>query len=157
MLWRLKRSDFESQKGEGNRKAMRQLVESGEIPGILAYSGDRPVGWCAVAPRERYPALDRSRILKPVDDEPVWSVACFFVDKSHRQQGLSVELLRAAKRYVKAKGGKILEGYPVEPKKEEIPAVFAWTGVPSAFARAGFTEVARRSETHPIMRVELAR
>lgn len=155
MLWRLKRADFERQKGGGNRKAMRKLVRAGEIPGILAFDGTKPIGWCAIAPRETYLALASSRVLKPIDDKPVWSVACLFIDKSYRKQGVSVELLRAACKYVKTQGGKIVEGYPVEPKKGEIPALFAWTGIANAFEKARFVEGARRSKTRPIMRRKL--
>ena len=38
MFWRLTRKEFDSQKGEGNRKAMKAIVESGKIPGILAFA-----------------------------------------------------------------------------------------------------------------------
>ena len=152
MLWRMKRSEFEKQKGETNREAMKNLVHTGQIPGILAYVGKVPAGWCAVQPRENFTALARSRILKPVDDRPVWSITCFFIDKNYRNAGLSVFLIQAAVQHVKKQGGHIVEGYPVEPKKEKMPAVFAWTGFSSAFIRAGFKEVARRSDTRPIMR-----
>ncbi len=47
---------------------------------------------------------------------------------------------------------KIVEGYPIAPKKDKVPDVFAYTGFLSAFQSAGFVEVARRSETRPIMR-----
>jgi len=155
MLWRLKRSDFDRQKGEGNRKAMKAIVDAGEVPGILAYIGEKPVGWCAVAPRESYPALERSRILRKVDDSPVWSVSCFFIDKKHRNKGLSVQLLQASVEYVKGCSGKVVEGYPIEPKKDKMPPAFVWTGLSGAFIKAGFTEVARRSETRPIMRFHI--
>jgi len=153
MWWRLKRSQFELEKGEGNRKAMKAIVKSKEVPGILAYERGRPVGWCSVAPREIFPVLDRSRILKRVDERPVWSVVCFFVEKNCRNRGLSLELLRAAIRYVKKEGGKVLEGYPIEPKKDKVPDSFIWHGTASTFRKAGFVEVARRSETRPIMRL----
>jgi uncharacterized protein YndB with AHSA1/START domain len=76
MWWRQTRSEYDRQKGEGNRQAMRAIVASGEIPGLLAYSGGRPVAWCSVAPRTAYPSLDRSRVLQRVDDQPVWSIVC---------------------------------------------------------------------------------
>ncbi len=156
MLWRLSRQQFESQKGEGNRLAMKAIVESGEVPGILAFHGKKPVGWCAVAPRTTYGALTRSRILKPVDERPCWSISCLFIDKAYRKKGVSTRLLEAAIQYVKSKGGVLLEGYPVEPKSEkDIPPAFAWTGIPKSFLRAGFKEVARRSPTRPIMRKAL--
>jgi len=155
MWWRIKRSDFEQLKGNGNRLALQQIVASGEVPGLLAYNsatGGPPIGWCSVAPRQAFPALERSRILKRVDDQPVWSVVCFFIAKTYRRQGLTVSLLRAAVEYARQQGARIVEGYPEDPKKAEIPAPFAFTGLASAFLQAGFVEILRRSETRPIMR-----
>jgi GNAT superfamily N-acetyltransferase len=152
MWWRSSRSQFIQQKGEGNKRALKTIVDSGNIPGILAYSEDQPIGWCAVAPREAYPMLERSRLLKRIDDKPVWSVVCFFTAKKLRHKGLTVKLLKTAVDYARKRGGKIVEGYPVEPKKGQTPDPFAYTGVASAFSKAGFVEVLRRSETRRIMR-----
>lgn len=152
MWWRLTGSEFERQKGEGNQQAMEDIVESGDVPGILAYAGGEPVGWCSVAPRDRFGRLNRSPILKPVDETPVWSVVCFFIHKDYRGQGLSGALLQAAIEYARQQGGTVVEGYPVVPKKEEVPTIFAFTGFVSTFEQAGFVEVERRSETRPIMR-----
>lgn len=157
MVWRLKRSDFEKQKGDGNRDALRKLVDAGPPPGILAYVNDEPIGWCAVAPRADYPALARSRVLKPLDDAQVWSVTCLFIRKDHRRAGISVALLRSAIDFVRDQGGTIVEGYPIEPRKDEVPAVFAWTGLASAFLRAGFREAGRHAAGRPIMRRVIGR
>lgn len=155
MTWRLSRSSFNKGKGAGNKKAIYRLVKSGDSPGLLGYLDDEPVAWCAVAPRTEYPALERSRVLKPVDDTPVWSVSCLFIRKDCRKMGLSVAMLKAAIDFVRERGGQVVEGYPILPKKDEVPAVFAWTGLASAFEKAGFKEVARYSETRPIMRYRL--
>ncbi len=152
MWWRLKRSEFEQRKGAKNQRAMKKIVESGEVPGILAYADGHPVGWCAAGPRESYPVLQRSRTLKPIDDQPVWSITCFFIARPYRRRGVSGELLKAAVAHARKQGAHIIEGYPVEPKKGQIPDAFAWIGLPSAFHRAGFVEVLRRSPTRPIMR-----
>jgi GNAT superfamily N-acetyltransferase len=154
MAWRLKRADFQQQKGEGNKQAMKALVEEGVSPGLLGYREGQAVAWCAVAPRPEYVALERSRILKPVDEQPVWSISCLFVAKSCRRQGVRVVMLRAAVDYVRQQGGRIVEGYPTEPAAD-LPAPFVWTGLVSAFLQAGFEEVARRSKTRPIMRYVL--
>jgi len=155
MLWRLSRRQFESQKGEKNRLAMRKLVKSGTVTGLLAYAGKETVGWCALAPRDQYPALERSRIMRPVDEQPCWSVACLFVHKKFRRKSVATQLLSAAVRYARSQGALILEGYPVEPKDKNLPPAFAWTGIPNAFISAGFHECARRSPTRPIMRIFL--
>jgi GNAT superfamily N-acetyltransferase len=152
MTPRLSSAQYERQKGAGNRRAMQRLVSSGTVPGVLGYLGKTAVAWCAIEPRASFPRLGRSRVLKPVDDLPVWSIACFFVHKDWRGRGLSVALIDGAVRHARRCGAKIVEAYPVEPEKHPMPAVFAYTGLASAFRRAGFAEVARRSPTRPIMR-----
>jgi len=154
MFWKLPRKEFEAGQAEANRLAQQAIVASGQKPGLLAYVDGIPAGWIAVEQRSAYSALARSRILAPLDDTPVWSVTCFFVDKKFRHQGLTVALLRAAVEYVKSQGGKVLEGYPVDTKDEKkAPPAFIYHGTASAFHQAGFSEVARRSATRPIMRI----
>ena len=157
MWFRLKRSEFEKQKGDGNKKAMKSLVTSGNTPGILAFDGELAVGWCSVAPREDFSALARSRIMKPLDDQPVWSVVCFFVHKDYRNKGVTFAMLQAAIDYVAKQGGKIVEGYRLIPKKDRTPDVFAYHGLASAFRKADFVECERRSETRLIMRYYIDR
>lgn len=154
MTPRLSRAEYELGKGEGNRRAMYALVESGAPTGVLGYLGRSrpPIAWCAVAPRADFPMLARSRILKPLDDQPVWSITCLFVEREARRRGLSSRMIDAAARHAFALGAPIVEGYPVEPRQDPMPPVFAYTGIASAYLAAGFAEVARRSETRPIMR-----
>ena len=155
MYWRMRRKDYDNLRGTGTKKKMKGLIKKGIVPGILAYDDKQPVGWCSVAPREDFPVLENSRVLKRIDDKPVWSVVCFYINKNYRKKGLSVELLNAAKNFAKLKKGKIIEGYPVEPKSGKTADAFAWTGLSSAFKKAGFKEITRRSETRPIMRFVL--
>jgi GNAT superfamily N-acetyltransferase len=152
MFWKLPRKEYDLGRGDRNRLAQKALVASGITPGLLAYVDKIPVGWIAVEPRSEYPGLGRSRVLALLDETPVWSVPCFFVDKKFRGTGLTVSLLKAAVEYVRLQGGGVVEGYPVEPKQEKAPPAFVYTGLVSAFLQAGFTEAGRRSETRPIMR-----
>ncbi|HLA07372.1 MAG TPA: GNAT family N-acetyltransferase [Anaerolineales bacterium] len=151
MHWKLRGKAYDEAKGYETRQMHKSIVDSGTVTGLLAYLHGDVVGWVAVEPRLAYERLANSRILKPVDDEPVWSVTCFFVAKKFRRQGINVELLKAAVEYVRSKGGRIVEGYPVDGKSE-IPAPFAFTGTASAFEKAGFKEVARNAPTRPIYR-----
>jgi GNAT superfamily N-acetyltransferase len=157
MTWRLSRADFVKGKGAENKRAFHDLVASDAKPGVLAYAGEEPVGWCAVAPRQEYVALERSRVLAPVDDQPVWSISCLFVARPFRRGGMSVRLLKEAVKLARDRGAKIVEGYPIEPYTSAMPAAFAWTGLVSAFQKAGFQEVLRRSSGRPIMRMKCKR
>lgn len=156
MWWRLTRGEFNEGKGDGNKRALKRIVDSGALPGMLAYADGEPAGWCAIAPRKDYSRLERSRILQPVDAEPVWSVTCFFIAKGRRKRGLSVALLDAAVTFAGDRGASIVEGYPIDSERP-TPDVFANTGLVSAFRRANFAEAARRSPTRPIMRISTKR
>lgn len=151
MYWKLRGKEYDEFKGYETRQMHKSIIDSGTVTGLLAYLHGDVVGWVAVEPRSAYPKLAHSRSLKPVDDEPVWSVTCFFVAKRFRKQGIAVELLNAAVDHVRKQGGKIVEGYPVDAKKE-MPAPFVYTGTASTFQQAGFQEVARRTPTRPIVR-----
>lgn len=152
MWWRITRAQYEESKGDANRASFKTLVDGGRVPGLIGYDGTDPVAWCAVEPRESYPVLDRSRVLRPVDDRPVWSVVCFFIRKTHRAAGVGTKMLRAAVAFAAEHGAQVVEGYPVAPVKDRMPEVFAHTGVEAMFRAAGFSEVERRSPTRPIMR-----
>jgi GNAT superfamily N-acetyltransferase len=152
--WKTTRAEFERGKGEGNREAMRRQVRDGQVPGLLAYDAEGPVGWCAVEPRSAYTRLARSRTLAPIDDQPVWSVTCFFVARRARHTGLTQALLAAAAAHARRSGASVLEGYPVDPRGATADA-WLYTGLASTFAREGFVEVARRSPTRPVVRKPL--
>lgn len=154
MWWRLPHAQWLAQKGEANRKAMQRLVKAGSVPGLLAYADGQPVGWCAIAPRDDYPRFNTSRALKAVDDQPVWSVTCFFVARAYRRRGITTQLLETAATFARDHGARILEGYPIDPRRDQ-PDAFVYTGLASAFRKAGFKEVARRSPARPIFRREL--
>jgi GNAT superfamily N-acetyltransferase len=153
MWWRLTRENFHRRYGRGNKAAFKKIVDSGRVPGIIAYQGRKPVGWVAVAPREEFPSLDRSPVLKRVDDRPVWSINCFFVSKPYRGQGVNGMLARAAVDHVRKNGGRIVEAYPVRRVKN--PDTVKWllySGLADTFRRLGFKTVSRKSKVRLMMR-----
>jgi GNAT superfamily N-acetyltransferase len=155
-MWNRQTSrEFEEHKGEDNRRALEALVAAGEIPGLLAYGSGTPVGWVSVGPREVFSRLQRSRVTRPVDHTPVWAVTCFVIDRAHRNRGVATALLAAAVAHAAAAGAVAVEGYPVEPRGDEMPPIYAWMGLASMFTAAGFVEIARRSPTRPLMRKTL--
>jgi len=142
--------------GQRNKRALESLVDGGYVPGLIGYEGGRPVGWISLSPREDYAKLRRSPIMKPVDDKPVWSIVCFFVDKGAPGRGVSEALLRGAIDYARSRGATLLEAYPVDKKERSHPD-FMFFGAKSMYDRAGFKEVARRKETRPVMRRAIRR
>ena len=138
-------------RGKANKRAMKALVDGGTVPGLIAYRDRRPVGWISLGPREDYARLERSRVMKRVDEKPVWSIVCFFVDSKERGQGITRALLRDAIDYARSNGATLLEAYPIDKKARSHPD-FMWFGAKSLYDHAGFHEVARRKETRPVVR-----
>jgi GNAT superfamily N-acetyltransferase len=157
MYWRIARTEFKEGQGARNRRALRRIVESGDVPGVLAYRDGEAVGWCSIAPRAEFASLNRSRTLKPLDDRPVWSIVCFFVHPKHRGEGLVGELIEGAVEWARSRGATTIEGYPTVPRSRTLPPVSSYMGLPVHFERAGFTESARPSPAKAIVRREVAR
>ena len=151
MYWRIPRKECQRNYGEGNKRFLKQIVDSGKVPGILAYYRGKPVGWCSVAPREDFPVVLRSPTLKPMDDQPVWSIVCFFVSKPYRKSGLTHLLIRAAIQYAKEHGARIIEAYPIDVHAKYIEYE-RYSGLTATSAKEGFKEVLGRSERRPSMR-----
>lgn len=155
MWWRLTRKEFDALGGSGRREAMRQIILSGRVPGILAYAGGVPAGWCSIAPREEFSSLERSRVLARVDDQPVWSLVCFYIRNAFRRKGLMNFLVQSALEHARRNGARIVEAYPT-CREGRLPPVTTYQGLLAAFSRQGFIEVARRSDAHAVMRYDLA-
>jgi GNAT superfamily N-acetyltransferase len=142
--------------GRENRQQMRALVEAGTAPGLIGYDDGVPVAWVSLGPREDYAKLRRSPIMKPVDDRPVWSIVCFFVDRDARGRGLAARMLREAVEYARSRGARLLEAYPVDaPERRDPDSMFF--GAKTMYDDAGFEEVARRKPTRPVVRKALGR
>lgn len=157
MWFRRTSAEFRAQGGDGNRSAMKDIVEKADVaPGLLAYVEGAPMGWCAVAPREEYPRILRSNTVKPIDETRVWSIVCFFVASKGRGRGVSKRLLKAAVDFAAEQGARVIEAYPIDPAGGRVTPDEAYYGVVSTFAAAGFREVARRHPKRPIMRLTIS-
>lgn len=139
--------------GTMSKAALRSLVKSEKVPGLLGYHNGVPVGWVSVGPRSDYLRLERSPVMKPVDDEPVWSVTCFVVPGPLRRQGVARALLSGAVEYAKEQGAQIVEAYPVD--KSAGLNSSSWFGSKAMFDEAGFVEVARRKPSRPVVRLSI--
>lgn len=157
MHWRLTMDEFMKNKGDGNKAAMRELAARKKKPGVIAYLDDEPVAWCGFGDRTEYPRMQRSSVMKPVDDKEVISLTCLFIRKGHRGKGRLTALISAVCDYLaKTSRVELVEAYPVDPAPgRKAGADNAMTGIASAFLDAGFTEVARPRSDRPVMRYSL--
>jgi GNAT superfamily N-acetyltransferase len=146
-------SSYRKRPSEANRAAFRKVVAHGPPPGLLAFDGDRAVGWCQVTPREALPWLDRVWQIERVDDTPVWSISCLYVRKRSRRRGVTSHLVAAALDAARRAKAPALEAYPFDA--DASPSA-SGTGYASTFARAGFKTVARGMPARPIMRHDLS-
>ncbi len=139
-------------RSQANRAELRALVDAGETPGLIAYRGKQPVGWVSLGPRADYEKLQRSPVMKPVDDTPVWSIICFVVPGDERGKGVARALLDGAIAFAKRNRARLIEAYPVDkPGRARDDAM--WFGAKSMYDAAGFREVARRKPHRPIVRL----
>jgi len=138
-----------------NRAELKALVDGGAPPGLIGYRGKVPVGWVSLGPRGEYAKLERSPVMKAVDDQPVWSIICFVVPSAYRGQGVARELLHGAIAYARKRGARLVEAYPVD-KPGRCNDDSMWFGAKSMYDKAGFAEVARRKPQRPVVRLKLA-
>ncbi|MFN7923895.1 MAG: hypothetical protein U0Q16_27585 [Bryobacteraceae bacterium] len=93
--------------------------------------------------------LSRPHADAPPDEKPVWSVTCFFPSPRRiKATGLRANSLAAAAKWAKSQGYGTLGGYPIMPRGEQYPPVFAWTGLHQAF-ECGFTDCRVASKVTP--------
>ncbi len=139
-----------------NRAQLRALADTDGPPGLIGYLHGQPVGWVSLGPREDYAKLERSPVMKPVDDQPVWSIICFVVPSEYRGQGVARALLDGAVAYARRRGVRLLEAYPVD-QSVRADAQSLWFGTKTMYDAAGFEEVARRKPERPIVRLGIGR
>lgn len=156
MFFRLAYKDFHANRGLRNKELFKEVVGRRQPVGLLAYNDEKAVGWIAIAPRNEYPRLDRSRNYKAIDTIPVWSITCFFTAREYRRKGVTRFLIKNAIRVAGEHGAEVVEAYPVDPKGK-VQDAGAYTGLLQVFLDIGFTEVARRSPSSPVVRFKIMR
>jgi GNAT superfamily N-acetyltransferase len=134
---RLTAAEIDRLGGGSREQAMRRLCETDRPPGVVVYRDGEPVGWCNIGPRADISRLARSRLIRPVDDLPVWSIVCVVVRAGHRRQGVTAPLLEGAVAYAASHGAPAVEAYPVDPPGR-MDATMAFVGTRAMFDRAGF-------------------
>jgi GNAT superfamily N-acetyltransferase len=140
---RLRAVDIRELGGDGpddREKAMRALCAREHPPGVVTYLDGVPVGWCSISPRSEIPRLERSKLILPTDDLPVWTIICVVVRSGHRRKGVVGHLLEGAVEYAASHGAPAFEAHPVDPPGR-MDTTMAFVGTRSMFEKAGFSVV----------------
>jgi ribosomal protein S18 acetylase RimI-like enzyme len=160
---RLRSKDMSALKVPELEARLRSQAESDQPPGLVAFDGERAVGWVSLGPRTDFERIVRSRVIPKIDERPVWSIVCFAVSSSARGRGVGRALLNAAIDDARAHGAPALEAYPVRIGDDEsIHPNAAFTGTLPQFRRAGFRVVAEHasdpsaSNQRVVVRLELS-
>jgi hypothetical protein len=135
---RLVAREVEELGGGDREEAFRALCARPNPPGVIGYADGEPVGWCSIGPRAENTRLTRSKLIRPLDDLPVWSIICVVIRGGHRKKGHTTPLIEGAVAYAAAKGAPAVESYPVDPGSGRIDLTMAFVGTRAMFAKAGF-------------------
>jgi GNAT superfamily N-acetyltransferase len=145
MVWRRSAAEAKKNDPTNRKRQMFERIARGMSVGLLAYDGKTPVAWASIAPRDTYRALGGP---EAKSGETVWSLACFFVPRHLRRQGVMRRLIAAAVDHARKKGATVVEAYPVEP---DAPS-YRFMGFVPVFEEAGFKEVGRAGTRRHVMR-----
>ena len=131
--------DSHADAAQPNRERKLDRVRAGTAHAALVFDGDDCVGWCQFGAPDEVPRIkNRREYEKELVDLPDWRIACNFVGKGHRRQGVATAALAGALELIAELGGGRVEGYP-EPA-DAVPAGFLFHGALSMFEKTGFTK-----------------
>jgi len=141
-----------------NKRDKKSLVEDDRSHGVLLYDRGIPIGWCAYGLKKEFPRIDNGRNYRRLNmkDNPgrLWRITCFFVDRDYRKKGIAKVALNAALSSIKAKGGGIVEAYPVTHKSAKAWSKWSnwfWFGTESMFEKEKFRVVGMMGPHHLLM------
>lgn len=122
-----------------NRQLKFDRVCAGTAHAALVFDGDDCVGWCQFGSPDEVPRIkNRREYDKSLTKLPDWRIACCYVGKGHRRQGVAAAALAGALDLIAELGGGTVEGYP-EPA-DAVSAGFLFHGALSTYEEAGFTK-----------------
>jgi GNAT superfamily N-acetyltransferase len=121
-----------------NRERKLNRVRAGTTHAALVFDGDECVGWCQFGVPEELPRIkSRAAYEKGRSAAPDWRIACCYVGKGHRRQGVAAAALAGALDRIARMGGGTVEGYPEDAAS--VPAGFLFNGALATYEKLGFT------------------
>jgi GNAT superfamily N-acetyltransferase len=129
-----------------NRERKLERVQTGTAHAALVFRGEDCLGWCQFGRPAELPRIkSRAAYEKGQPVPPDWRIACNYVGKGNRRQGVASAALAGALDLIASLGGGTVEGFP--EAAESVPAGFLYNGALSTYERLGFTR-ARKIGKH---------
>lgn len=120
-----------------HRAAKQQRVREGRAHAALVFDGDDCVGWCQFGAPDEVPRIKSRKAYEAgLRNPPDWRIACCYVGKGRRRQGVATAALAGALDLIAAAGGGTVEGYPEDAGS--VPAGFLFNGALSTYEKLGF-------------------
>lgn len=122
---------------ELNRERKLERVNNNDAHAALVFDGDACVGWAQFGRPDEVPKIKNlANYNRELTTLPDWRIACCFVGKGHRRQGVSAIAVAGALELIADLGGGIVEGYP---EGGSASSSFLWNGALSTYEDLGFT------------------
>jgi GNAT superfamily N-acetyltransferase len=133
------------QKGISHRAAKEDRVRTGRAHAALVIDADGVAqGWCQYGSPAELPGIKHKReYYKDAPPLPDWRIACFYVDKEHRGQGIARAALEGALDQIAHRGGGLVEAISEVTAGRQVPGRFLFSATVELFERSGFTRVRR--------------
>jgi len=121
-----------------NRERKLSRVRAGTAHAALVFDGTDCLGWCQFGVPGELPRIkSRAAYERGRTTSPDWRIACCYVGKGHRRQGVATAALAGALDLVARLGGGSVEGYPED--SASVAAGFLYNGALSTYENLGFT------------------
>ena len=158
--FRMAPKERQANSGDQKKQFMRQRIENGPPPGLLALEGAQAIGWMQIGPRSDVPQWNNARRgsapLDPAEatNPDVWAISCFFVRSKARGRGLTHSLVAAGIAHARKYDARALDACPMVSSKDKT-SLGLFVGSKRVFDKAGFSIVAEKIPNRPLMRIEL--
>lgn len=151
MIWRSCETSPGTTDKSARKAAMQQRIILNATVGLIGYLDGAAVAWCSVAPRMTFKETLGGLNDDSGEEEPVWSLTCFFVKRELRGRGISAQLTEAAEDHARAKGAKVIEAYPVDPTSPS----YRFSGFVPMFEARGFQKAGTAGARRNVFRKSL--
>jgi ribosomal protein S18 acetylase RimI-like enzyme len=137
---------------EENRQTVEVMIQTGKMKGYLAYSGEKPVGWCNVNDKQSFARLATIKEVWGEKKERICSIVCFVISLKNRRMGIASRMLEQICKDYSESPYDCLEAYP---RRGNLTNAEQYHGPVAMYLRAGFT-IYRELNGYYIVRKKLS-